>query len=192
MSKPIAYLFHGFNVEDGGADTSDKLIPYAEAAGYKVIDIDTGFMQRIRVRLCNDRLARVVARLVKPGSIAIGHSNGCALIHLATMHGAPFSQVAYINPALDRDLAPGPQVEKFHVWHSPSDPWVKLAQFIPFTIWGDMGAVGYQGKDPRGINHNKETGYNCTSRDHSDVFTDDRIRFFGPLIMGAFSAPSIQ
>lgn len=175
-----AYLLHGFNVKDRGAGSVDKLFPYLVQAGYEPVELDYFRKGRIGVRLCNKGMANIIAQTVEPGSIAIGHSNGCAIIHMATHFGAGFSQVVYINPALNNDLVPGAQVGKFHVWHSPSDKAVRLAKFIPGSLWGNMGAVGYRGDDMRAANYNKEDDYAMSSDSHSDVFNDDLLAYFAP------------
>lgn len=179
-----AILVHGFNVHDGGKGTVGKLAPYLEAAGYDVRIFKYGWMGLISVRLFNDRLAELLADMCDEDDLLIGHSNGCCLIHQAGSHGAKFKRIVYINPALDRNAPLSPKASVLHVWHSPSDKPVAWARFLPDHPWGDMGAWGYQGKfDPRITNFNKETCYRVSSREHSDVFTGERLKFFGPMIV---------
>lgn len=178
----IAYLFHGFNVKDGGANTIDKLSPYLMSSGIVPVQVDYLWNGLLGVRLCNKKIAKAVSNLISPDSIAIGHSNGCALIHLASHFGAKFNQVVYINPALNRQADLAPQISKAHVWHSPKDRAVGVAKYLPKHIWGNMGAVGAASADPRYVNYNKAEG-EIVSTSHSDVFEDGKIEHFGPLIV---------
>ena len=185
MATKICYLVHGFNVSDGGEKTTDTLRPYAEQAGYRVVEFDYRHAGLLSVRLCDKKLAMAFSNLAEPGSIAIGHSNGCAIVHLAAQYGAQFDQVVYINPALNRDAELAPQVRAAHVWHSPSDKPVRLARWLPNHVWGKMGATGYTGEDERYINYNKEHDYGMISRTHSDVFSPEILAFYGPRIFAA-------
>lgn len=117
--------------------------------------------------------------------VAVGHSNGCAIIHRATtLYDASISRCIYINPALKKDLAPALQVDRFDVWHSPDDKPVKWSKWLPKSEarpWGEMGAVGYTGSDKRGFNHNKQDDFPVVSREHSDMFDVDKLAYFGPI-----------
>lgn len=185
MPKKVVYLVHGFNVRDKGAGTVDRLGRFFERAGYKVKQFDYLWAGLLRVRLCNKGLAYAFSKLVEPGSIAVGHSNGCAIIHEAAQSGAYFQQVVYINPALDKSASLGPRVRCAHVWHSPSDKPVRLAAYLPKHSWGKMGAVGYKGDDSRYLNYNKEDDYDLSSCEHSDVFEMLKLNYFGPKIVQA-------
>lgn len=176
-----AYLIHGFNVRDNGAGSVLKLRPYLKAKGFEVVALGYEWTGRLGVRLCNPKLASFLASLVDEESVAVGHSNGCAIIDEACRRGALFSQVAYINPALDPDLAPVGWVKRADVFYSTGDWATTLARFIPFSTWGAMGAKGYTGKDSRVVNH--EMG----SFGHSDVFNDKHLKTWGPRIASALS-----
>lgn len=186
---PRAILVHGFNVRDGGRKTTGTLRPYLKAAGYDVREFRYGWLGLLSVRLFNQRFAELLADMVNPDDVLIGHSNGCCLLHLAAQKRARFAKAVYINPALDRGMPLAPQVRVLHVWHSPSDRPVAWARILPDHPWGDMGAVGYQGRhDPRITNFNKEHGFaEASSREHSDVFTGKRLACFGPKIVAAIT-----
>ena len=141
----LVYLIHGFNVKDGGAGTTDSIRPYLEEKGLVVKEVDYGFFHRIRVRLCNDGLAKVIAELVKPDSTCIAHSNGGNLAWKACEYGAPFKNVILVNPALDADKVIAKQVENVQVWYSPNDFWTGIAKYIPLSDWGEQGRTGYTG-----------------------------------------------
>ena len=106
------YLIHGFNVDDGGKATIQKLEPLFKMNGFFVHTIDYNWMGLIGVRFCNKKIAHAIASMADDDSIIIGHSNGCALIHYAAQYGAPFKKVVYINPALNKNANLAPQVEE--------------------------------------------------------------------------------
>ncbi len=199
MKSRIAVLVHGF-ASKGGKGSTDKLRPYFEAAGYRVYELDYGYTLLPTYTRANKKLAlswvgwaRALVALQKDltGSdelVGVGHSNGCPILRLSTWLGAPFTQLVFINPALNtkgRKTRVGLKVDKVHVWHSPSDKAVRVARWIPWHPWGRMGAVGYRGRDPRYRNYNKEHDYEVSSSTHGDVFDADKLPFFGPLIVDA-------
>jgi hypothetical protein len=143
------YLIHGFNERGEGKDTVGRLREGLEKLGHSVKMIRYGWVHRVRVRLCNKCLAKSIASTVRAGSHVIAFSNGAALTYYSIKEGAPFDRVFLINPALNSRLAI-PRVRQVDVFYSPSDPWTKLARFIPYSVWGRQGAVGYKGKDEEG------------------------------------------
>jgi pimeloyl-ACP methyl ester carboxylesterase len=165
------YLIHGFNVRDDGAGTTDLLAPLFEDAGLRVKQLDYGYFERVRVRLCNDSMARVIATTLIPNSLVVAHSNGCDVVYRAAKHGAIFQRAVLINPALDADKAID-NAKQVQVWYSPSDSWTRLARFIPRSNWGNQGCVGYKGNDARYANFNEDVIFNSTVG-HSGVFKHD-------------------
>lgn len=191
MSSPRVILLHGFNVFDGGKRTVGKLRPYFEAAGFRVKQPPYGWVGLLGLRYANAKVTPVIAEMIEPDDIVVGHSNGCAIAAAALDLGAPFSQMVLINPALDRDhpFSITKELRAIHVWHSPSDSPVKWAKLLPGHAWGDMGAVGYEGRrDPRVRCYNKETGFHISSSAHSDVFLPGKLEFFAPKIVEAVLA----
>lgn len=187
----LVYLIHGFNVSDGGASTTDSIRPYLEAEGITVRELDYGHFFRVKVRLCNEGLAKMIANLVKPGSSCIAHSNGGALAYLACEFGAPFKNVILVNPALDSDKAIAKQVENVQVWYSPNDKWTKLAKYVPFSPWGSQGHTGYTGPlDSRYEQFNEDLLLGRSKDEHSGIWHTNANRHFFtqkvvPLIKGA-------
>jgi len=187
----VAVLVHGF-ASKGGKGSTDLLRPYFEDAGYQVAELDYRWTGLIGVRTCNKKLAqswagwcRIVASYADE-IIGVGHSNGCAILRASVWLGAPFTQLVFINPALNtkgKKTRLGPLVKSVHVWHSPSDRAVRIARFLPRHPWGRMGAIGYKGNDPRYLNYNKQRDFKVSSRSHSDIFHDEKLAFFGPLIV---------
>lgn len=187
-----AILVHGF-ADFNGVSTTDLLRPHLETEGYRVIEFDYGFTGLLGVRFLNDRRSKELTSLVSnERCIAIGHSNGCAIINGATWYGAQFSQCVYLNPALDPDTIVAPQVERVHVYHSPSDLPVKVAKFFYRHPWGEMGAEGFRGQDQRYVNYNVETGFAQSSKGHLGLFKKEIMKFFGPLIVKNLSAVDVQ
>ena len=171
MSKKV-YLIHGFNIKDDGATTTGTIKTLLENHGFNVTEIRYGFFHRIRVRLCNKGLAHVIADLVEPGSTCIAHSNGAAIAYLACEYGAPFKNVTLVNPALDKTLQLADQVENIQVWYAPHDKWTGLAKYIPNSVWGAMGRVGYKGPpDDRIIQYNEEEILGRFQNEHSGIFS---------------------
>lgn len=144
------YLLHGYNVRDGGANTTDNLVVPLRAAGHQVVELDYGWWGRLKVRLASKSLAMVIAKMAEPGSIIIGHSNGGTLAYRAARLGAEVERIILINPALNH-AAPLP-LPRVDCYHSPNDRVVELARWIPGSLWGNAGRVGLQGA----INHNLE------------------------------------
>jgi hypothetical protein len=107
--------------------------------------------------------------MAEPGSSVIAHSNGANVVHAAAKAGAVFRNVFLINPALDADVSI-PNAAYVHVFYSSSDPWTKLARWIPFSPWGRQGQVGFLGDDPRYESTDLDvlTG---TKNGHSGIFS---------------------
>lgn len=165
------YLVHGFNVRDDGAATTGSIRTMLEADGFDVSEIHYGWFHRLRVRLCNKSIAHVVADLVEPDSTVIAHSNGAAIVYEAVKHGAPFKNAVLVNPALDKNLALGDQVEKVQVWYAPHDKWTGMARYIPNSIWGAQGRLGYTGEDPRYTQFDEEALLGRFQDEHSGLFS---------------------
>jgi pimeloyl-ACP methyl ester carboxylesterase len=176
-------LTHGFNVRDEGVKTTDQLRPYFEQAGYYVYEADYNWTGLLGVRLCNAKLARMMAGMVAENTIFVGHSNGCAIGWMASLCGAPFEQMILINPALDNDVKFGPQVKRIHVWHTRFDKPTMISKFLLVHPWGDLGRVGYKGNDPRVFNYNMADDFPMAVRGHSEVFKSPLKELFGPMIV---------
>ena len=201
MRRPLAILVHGFNVWDGGRATVGKLRPFLSARDIPFISINYGHVGLIGTRLKNNKIARRVANAVRTATAAgyrpvlIGHSNGCAIIHLAlgllSLEGrlcplrACLVDAIYINPALRKSPQVYKTVKRLMVWHSPSDKPVRWSKWLPRSNarpWGEMGATGFVGHDERVTNHNKEL-MTPPSKSHSDLFSAELLPFYGPLVV---------
>jgi len=187
----VALLVHCF-ASKGGKGSTDLLRPFFEDAGYHVAELDYRWTGLIGVRTCNKKLAQswagwcqIVASYADE-IIGVGHSNGAAILRASAWLDAPFTQLVFINPALNtkgKKTRIGPLVKWVHVWHSPSDKALRIARFLPRHPWGRMGAIGYKGNDPRYINYDKQNDFRVSSRSHGDVFDPEKLAFFGPRIV---------
>lgn len=197
----LAVLFHGFNVTDQGAGTTDRLRPYLEAARLHVRENDYGWTFLFGVLLGNQRRAERAADRWGTQAIGIGHSNGCAILWRASMLGA-FRRLVFINPALDASIRFPPHLDVVHVFHTRHDRPVKWAARIPWVIWGRMGQHGYVERrqrpatfvvqekrsliycaQPNIENHDmasKSLPPEVQVSGHSDVFS--KLDYWGPLI----------
>jgi hypothetical protein len=150
------HLVHGYNISDGGTNTTDKLIPYLAKAGYDTREHNYQFVNLtglLQVRFCNGSVSEIVRAWTRDGDIGIGHSNGCAILAQAAAKGAPFHGLVFIHPALNEDYVVAPHVRWVHVYHSRKDWAVWFSKLLRFRHpWGAMGRVGFQGSDPRYTN----------------------------------------
>jgi pimeloyl-ACP methyl ester carboxylesterase len=172
-----AHIVHGFNVDDGGAKTTNLLMPHLKQAGFRILDHDYGWFGLVQVRLCNGGIAETVRAATRRGDIGIGHSNGCAILMEAAQRGAQFTGLVLINPALDEDCKAPAQVRWIHVYHNREDSPVKWSRILLLHPWGAMGRHGYRGKDER------YTNFDCYPevQGHSDIFK--KLDRWGPRIV---------
>lgn len=179
--KFVAILIHGYNVADPGK-TVGKLRPEFEALGVLVEVHNYGYWPFTwQVTRRNPKEAEEVAKRCRYWKlkgyevIVVGHSNGVAVIYLATKdHNAPVDVCVAINPALDVHLNPAPKAKSVQVWHNQGDRPVKWAVWLRKIFkgvearpWGAMGAYGYQGKDQNVINFNAGEDFKKKADGHS-------------------------
>lgn len=165
-------------MNDNGKNTTDKLKPFLLDAGFVIREADYGSIAPTNTRIVNQAISRMLGGMVDEESYAIGHSNGCALIHLSTYQGAYFSKIAYVNPAIDPNFAPSRLCNKLIVYYTPDDATVDLAKLALGSVGGSMGRTGYTGAvDPRieNVNLNKLLGVEQLERAHSAAFNDEYI-----------------
>lgn len=163
-------LIHGFRDRSSGSNNLDRMKPLLEARGWTVREADYNYAWFFRAKMCNKGYARLIAKLIEPGSYCVAFSNGGYLAYQAMLYDAPFEKIALINPALDVDQAI-PKAKRVGVWFSPSDNWTGLAKFIPFTKWGDQGQEGYKGFDVKGRYYQKNIDLACgRNTGHGGVF----------------------
>ncbi len=171
-----ALLVHGFNVRDGGHKTTDRLRTPLEEKGYEVSELDYGWFGLLRVRRRNKTVAKILASLWWDYDLIIGHSNGCAIIHLAgnllkrTQDHTQAPQVVFLNPALNAKAEiPASVVEKVYVYFSQNDKSTWMSKWLPWHVWGEMGKIGFLGNRLDYWNFDLESIFHEKIR-HSDVF----------------------
>lgn len=156
-------LVHGWNVRDGGAKTVDTLESYLVKNGWTV-DKDSADYGFIFWRMLSFlgrwfKTKGIVKRLVpamEKADLIITHSNGANFanraLKLLEIKHINTKIVVHISPALNKCTKIPPAVKAQLVLHTRWDSAVNLAKWIPFSRWGNMGAVGYAGTDQRNTN----------------------------------------
>lgn len=177
------YLAHGFNVKD--PRLFFKLGQAFAAQNYEVVEIDYGWTGLITARIAVAREGRRLAKIAKPGDIAIGHSNGCSLIAHALDLGAPLRQVLLVNAALNK-CRTLPGVERADIYYAEDDRVVTFGKYLRWfsplrligmqTTWGEMGRTGYRGTALNHCNWNLQHVLEDNGRiGHSGAFAWHRV-----------------
>lgn len=181
-----AHLVHGFNVRDGGKQTTDRLIPFIEKAGINVTQHDYGFLEFVGVLRKNKEIAAQLSKVVLPSDIGIGHSNGCPILVKAARQGANFDKLILINPALNKSIQFPRSINEIHVFHTEHDRAVvaakwsrKLVFWRSNFLWGEMGNKGYQGQDKRVVNHDISN----IAKGHSEIFSRKNLNAFESILL---------
>jgi pimeloyl-ACP methyl ester carboxylesterase len=149
------HLLHGIHTKPGSRRLQDLVPIVVEASGRPVVYHEYGDIWAIQTRWKNPGIARRLVKLIQPGDILVGHSNGAAIWMRALMEGAPARGLVLLNPALDdeTDFSVAPHLEWIHVYYNDDDEWVPWAARAPKwlldPLWGDMGRDGYRGTDWR-------------------------------------------
>lgn len=192
MNK-VVILIHGYNV-DNYEETVGKLRKPFEALGYYVEFLNYGYEPVTwKITKRNPDIAKRLADRVgywqnKDFTVDIvGHSNGCAITHLATeKHGIKVNVCVAINPALTADKNPSSNAELVQVWHNKGDKAVVLGKWLSWLIpwarnarpWGQQGKIGYQGKDKNVINFDAGNDFKVSAIGHSAVFKKPASDYF--------------
>lgn len=144
-----AYLIHGIKTRDPDR-SSISFLRYIMPR-LKVIALSYGnwpALFALFMPIVNHFVIKNLMVQIQPGQILIGHSNGCTIAYGISQR--LFTKgLVLINPALDEDVVFDPFLDFIHVYYSEDDSIVKLSAFLPFSLWGRMGATGYTGKDAR-------------------------------------------
>jgi alpha-beta hydrolase superfamily lysophospholipase len=178
--RPLIVLVHGYATARPAVGIG-RLAAEFERHGFEVVRYDCGTLSLADVRLANPNIAAGLLSLIRSHAgryvLPVGHSNGCALIDLADQlqtdqQSVAFERAAYISPALGRKT--DTSLSRIDVYHTLSDSAVWWARMIPWRrYWGDMGRVGYRGRNRSYINHDATklvTG-------HSGWWTDEGVRY---------------
>lgn len=148
------HLLHGIHTREGN-NTVANLKPYLERTGYEVVYHNYGNAYALLTRFQNPGRAKKLEALMGEEDIAVGHSNGCALIHRIMHDYKKLKGAVFINPALDCDVPIAPHAEWVQVYYNAGDEAVPLTEFPVLrklffdAPWGEMGKRGYTGNDWR-------------------------------------------
>jgi len=168
-----AIFVHGFNIHDNGASTIHKLIPEFSPF-FNCLKFDYGWTGLLGVRLANGTRSRILSSIIEDGTIGIGHSNGCTILHRASKLNTKLKHLILINPALDADTKFAPHLKTVSVYYTPKDEATRWAKYLLFHRWGDMGNKGSTIMDSRVTNYNEFDLFGVTT--HSGIFHDTYAR----------------
>lgn len=185
--SPLCVLVHGYNANEG-VTSIDLVAPTLRRRGFEVQQFDYKHLNGpltglIGATLLNaSRATRLRNELAQDKKVvAIGHSNGCAILYrFMCAYPGVLSDSIFVNPALDRDVEFPDDCGKVTVYHTPGELPTRLARYIPFSLWGSMGAVGYQGPHPDVVNvDTSEIRYGAyASTGHSDKFAAGKVGYW--------------
>lgn len=177
------HLVHGYNVDDGGQGTIDQLLPSLNLANINTMQHDYGYLRIRGVLRKNKAIAAQIKKHLTVEDVAIGHSNGCAILVKSLQQGARLNKLILINPALDKNFTFPASVNEIHVFHNKHDKAVVAAKWLRKLVfwrntflWGEMGNTGYKGNDKRVTNH-------VLAKGHSAVFSTKNIQHFSAMII---------
>lgn len=143
------YLIHGIKTRDHER-SSISFFKYIMPR-FKVLPLSYGYMPAILaliMPLINRFIVKKLIQQIRPGQIIVGHSNGCTVAY-GISNKFYVKGLVLINPALDDKVVFDPFIDFIHIYWSKDDSIVKLSSFMPWSLWGSMGATGYHGTDPR-------------------------------------------
>ena len=191
--KTLAIFIHGLNVKTE-IGSLRKMIPFFSARGIDVIEFNYGYLWLGGAIEKNRELSRLLAHTINEAYdnydsvVVLGHSNGCAIMELATNHFQKCDAYVYLHPAIDSSNSPSDKVRFTQVWFNPDDIVIKLCRYVyPFkwirkrTGWGDMGVVGYTGNDSNVTNYEIKTHGLSGIETHRAVF--HRLAIYGSKIV---------
>lgn len=140
-------LLHGWRVRDQGRGSVGPLIAPLEALGHEVIAPSYGYVfSPWATSLASRKTAKLLSTKIHFGDVVIGHSNGARVAWELSYYSPLVRKMVWLNPALDADIVPAKSVKKCLVVHSRRDTAVRVAKWLPGSIWGAMGRVGFRQK----------------------------------------------
>lgn len=148
LPTPQVVIIHGIHVTDPHASVG-RLAPAFKAIGWPVVVYDYGRITALQARRKNVEVVDALERVVRPGAVLVGHSNGALIAWMFANRGHPLSGAVLINPALRRDARFPPWVRWIHVYHNRGDRAVALSRLFFARPWGAMGQLGPSYDDPR-------------------------------------------
>lgn len=166
--RRLAVLVHGLGTRYDDRSTLDDLTPTLSSLGFDVVHFRYGFVSVLGAITSNRKIAKRLKSVIQSSTdyydeiLVIGHSNGCALMDLASdkiQNNNKTIGYIYISPAANVSKAPGAAISWLDVWFNPRDYIIKFIRFvmkislvISRSQWGLMGIHGYRGNDRRVTN----------------------------------------
>lgn len=149
------HALHGIHTSPTSRRLRD-MCPYIErGADSPVVYHEYGDIWAVQTRMKNPGIARRLAKLIEPGDVLLGHSNGNAIWMRSLLEGAPARGLVILNGALEPDIEFPKPLDFVHAYWNPDDEVVPLTE-VPIMrrvffdpLWGEMGRTGYTGTDPR-------------------------------------------
>lgn len=181
----MIHLLHG--IHTGAGDPAvPALIPFLPGP-HKYPDY--GWIAAIETRRINPAVIGSLIPYIEPEDVLIGHSNGCAIAYQIARE-VKVRGLIFINGALRTDIKIPAWVEFCHVYFNSDDNITRLAEFqadLPAALvdpmWGEMGHEGYVGSDQRVRNFDcGMTPSMPLVSGHSDIFSPEKIKTWGPFI----------
>jgi len=168
-------LIHGFNDKSGGEDNIDKTKPLLEALGYEVEkdDADYGYYSLAMVRFRKQSAVLRIISALKDADVVVTYSNGANYAMKALKLINRRMLLIHCSPALDAKAEFPEAISYAWVLHIKSDWTVWMAKAIPFSTWGNMGAVGYKGTNPLVTN----VDFTDIAKHHGGMFKDDVLEY---------------
>ena len=170
-------LIHGARFKKADRDNLRRIACGFRAAGFCVVLPTYGYLPALLIGMIqwlDRRIAESMASFIRPDDILLGHSNGGTLVYLITQR-VKVRGAILVNPALDSSRLP--DAEFVHVYFNSGDILTRISAIFPFHPWGDMGGVGYTGKDLRVSNYDQANTPGLPRLNgHSDVFKKGKVR----------------
>lgn len=182
------WVVHGIHTDPHSRRMLDMCEHIEVGAGIPVEYFEYGNLLAIQTRFCNPEIALRLAALVQPGDALLGHSNGACLAMRALMWGVPAVCFVALNGALKDDIEIPRQLYFAHVYYNKHDGAVSWAERSPKlltdSLWGDLGKVGYRGKDLRVKQWDCEAGDDGMPdlSGHSKIIDKENSRVWGEYI----------
>ncbi len=180
------HIIHG--IHTAGPGSVGLLAPYLQAAGFKTIEPDYGWIAGVETKLVNPIIRDCIFPYVESGDLLVGHSNGAAICYELMMMGAPALGAALINGALAREISRPRGVKAIDCYWNSGDHITEVAKIgqelgLLDAQWGEMGHAGPDTRDPA------ITSIDCGNTagmpkviGHSDFFAALNLESWGPFL----------
>lgn len=143
----IAFI-NGIN--GNGSRSTDLLCKELKDRGHDTVEVNyphTRFWNAGSRKVQLDR-ARILYEATSDGYNLAAHSFGCIIGRRTMQLGRNFKEVFFFGSADESDTYyPDGSADNIHVIYNPYDTVLWWSNILPNHDFGDMGRVGYQGRD---------------------------------------------